>query len=169
MQACFDPGETRLATVDEDGMLCCWSTDNLHQLLRMTLNNPRVAPWQVWSKRCAEGRREHCRHESRDLIDTEGTELGHGSQCDSASSASQEGDDSEATTFKVVDVSFISDGCDILFAGVAGELLCLDSVSGAIIWSVPAHLNKLQRTHFSLPTTTPHVADTILVDKNGLV
>lgn len=169
MQACFDPGETRLVTVDKDGILCCWGTDNLHQLLRMTLNNPRGAPWQVWSRRCAQGRREHCRNESRDLLDIEGTELGQGFQCDLASSASQEQDESEATTLKVVDVTFISDGCDVLFSGVAGELLCVDSVSGATIWSMPAHLNRLQRTHFSLPTTTLHVVDAILVDTNGLV
>lgn len=170
MQACFDPGETRLVSVDKDGIVCCWGTDTLHQLLRLTVNAPRLSSCQVWSARCARGRSEHTSARSRELLDTEGIELGrHAFHMEMASCGSQAGEDIEATPLHVHDVAFVSDGCDILFAGVAGELICIDSVSGATIWSLPAHLHKLQRVHFCMSGTALHVVDIILVDADGLV
>ena len=91
---------------------------------------------------------------------------------DELPSGSQAGDGAfgaDAGAVDVVDVAFVSDGCDVLVAGSAGELICVDSVSGAIMWSVPAHLHNLQRAHICASPTTFHVADAVLIDSEGLV
>lgn len=168
MQACFDPSEMRLITVDTGGTMCCWGTETLHQHLRMTLLNPCTSSCALWSPRCATSRIEHAGTDFRELLSSEGIEL-NPTAIDIGSNGSLSGVDMERSVLTVLHASFVSDGCDILLAGSAGELICIDSVSGAVIWDVPAHLHRVQRVHICKSPSTLHIPHVILVDTTGMV
>eukprot|EP00892_Ulva_mutabilis_P007601 jgi/Ulvmu1/5212/UM022_0005.1 len=168
LKACFDVGERRLVSVDKDGIACCWSTDTLHQLLSVKLQSPAASVWQSWSPHCAHGRRQHIIGRSNELLESEGIEVGDACTINPTPSGSQTGDSADAAALEAVDVAFTSDDCDILFVGSSGELLCVDSVSGATMWAVPAHMRTLQQSHVSASPSTMHVVEVVLVDSDGL-
>ena len=71
--------------------------------------------------------------------------------------------------FQVSVLQFSPGGCDILVVGTHGEILCLDSLSAATLWSIPAHLDQLKRCHVITSSHNSQIPELVLVDEHGLV
>lgn len=80
-------------------------------------------------------------------------------------------DDSKGNVhlFQVSTLKFSPDGCDIMVVGSHGEILCLDSLSAATLWSIPPHLDQLREAHLCMSTQASKVPELLLVDEYGLV
>jgi hypothetical protein len=66
-------------------------------------------------------------------------------------------------------LKFSPDGCDIVVVGTHGEILCLDSLSAATLWSIPAHLERLRQAHLCMSNEGSRVPELLLVEEHGWV
>lgn len=71
--------------------------------------------------------------------------------------------------FEVAVLEFSASGGEILIVGTHGEIACLDSLSSARIWSIPAHLEQLKRAHIVTSSQSSLIPEFLLVDEYGLV
>lgn len=74
-----------------------------------------------------------------------------------------------ASTFEIALLQFCPDGSNIVVVGTHGEILCLDSLSAAILWSIPAHLDQLAKAHMCTSVQSARIPELLVVEESGWV
>jgi hypothetical protein len=161
MQTAFAPGEGRFVSLDAGGKLCCWVTHNAHQLFATQVLEPDLFGASVWRLHLAENGGHKDRIGSsvppHDRIDSKRTCLLHGH-----TNENQQG-------LHPINACFSASGCEVICFGAQGQVVVMDSLSGAVVSTAPASMHHSTHAVAALQHDRSLSESCLVVDAAGSV